>query len=130
MRGRCDGRALLRSDKMAIVDMTISALVRSTPLPDIENAAIERVVKATTGAAARPAGQWPPRKMNGCPDQGKCRGAEKNGKLVLVVDFFIAQVGMTGGHTPTCPRLNKRLMLQGTRGVFPAENEIRELTVV
>src|SRR5262249_47223850 len=82
-----------RSADMAIVDMTLRTLMRSTPYPDIEKAAVQGVMETTTTAAARFSGKWDFAKMDRGAEHRKRRGAQENGEFVFIVDVFIHRVG-------------------------------------
>src|SRR5262249_30686914 len=117
-----------RPADMAIVDMTLRTLMRSTPYPDIEKAAVQGVMETATTAAAGFSGKWDFAKMDRGAEHRKHRGAQENGEFIFIVDIFIHRVG--GDHVPSIAIFHQRFMFQRACRVLPGEGEVSEFTIM
>src|SRR5262249_58666261 len=102
-----------RCTEMTIVDVATRASMGRSPNPDIEDAAIERIVHAAPARCGRPAGQRRAREMNCRADQRQAGGAQQHRKLVLIVDPPIGQGTARGGPLPALFLLDERPVVDG-----------------
>src|SRR5262249_11954681 len=107
-----------RWTEMAIIDKAQESTAGCLPLPDIDEAAVHRVVQPTPGEGGRLAVDWRATGVKGSV-AGEQRGvlAEQNRELVLVIVVLIPAVVVALQNMPTVCSLDQREMLQRSRRI-------------